>query len=210
MSILRFFSHLLPPHRKLTLLSTQNELRPFCLELQKYVDIDEPLDRTGRYWGTDAPTVDGLAGDDVWYVRFSTPLDDFMYQARSGDVEGLQTPIFDSMVDDPEYCLIMLGEALCYLYADTAFIDSVMWFDTDPMEHTTSMLATFLWNAAPWRSAFRNPVDPIKTLVFTMPEGDAFDIMQEFRNEWGALYVKAIEAFWKHSDDAQNAVGSTA
>lgn len=188
------------PHRKLTLLSTQNELRPFCLELQKYVDIDVPLEVTGRYWGFEAPLVDGHDNNDVWYVRFATPLFDFMYQARSGDVDGLKTPIFDSMVDDPEYCLIMLGEALCYVYDETAFIDSVAWFDTDPAENTTAMLGTFLWNAAPWRPVFQNSTNPIKTLVFTMPEGDAFDITQQFRNEWGALYVKAIEAFWVHAE----------
>jgi hypothetical protein len=190
------FSHL-SPFRKVTLLSTQDPLRPFCLELCKYVDIDVPLEVTGRYWGHDAPVVDGNE-HDVWYVHFSTPLFDFMLQPRSGDADLLQTPIFDTMVDDPDYCLIMLGEALSSARAH-GMVDETAWLDTDPLEHATSMMATFLWNAAPWREAFSNPSYPSKTLVFSMPQGDAFDVTQQFRNEWGAIYVKALEAWWKHS-----------
>ena len=64
-------SHL-SPFRKLTLLATQDPLRPFCLELIKYVTINEPFEDdcdSGRYWGIDAPLIDGSDEQhDVWYV----------------------------------------------------------------------------------------------------------------------------------------------
>lgn len=194
-------SHL-SPFRKLTLLATQDPLRPFCLELIKYVTINEPFEDdcdSGRYWGIDAPLIDGSDEQhDVWYVDFSTPLKDFMLQPRSGDADALQTPLFDTMVDDPAYCLVMLGEALHSECAHDTLVDETAWVDVGTSDHAASMLATFLWNAAPWRSAFRNPANPTKTLVLTMPPGDPHDVSWQFRDEWGAIYVKALEAWWRH------------
>ena len=187
------------------MLSTQQPLRPFCLETHRFVNIDAPL-ISGRYLGEEAPRIhdhfeDAYASNelDVQYIRFPTPLYDFMYQAECGDVENLSTPIFDSLVDDPAYCLLMLGEALHYS-EDANVLAHTSWVDTDEEEHATGMISTFLWSAAPWRPhmiANQVAVDPMHTLVFSTPPGNVFALHASFRDEWGALYVKAIEAWWK-------------
>ena len=198
-----------PPRRRLTLLSTQDASRPFCLETQRFVDIDVPIS-SGRDVGADAPRILGkfedeyVAGElDVYYVELFTPLYDFMYQARSGDVENLKTPCFDSMVSDPQLCLRMLGEALCYSESPR-ILDTTAWYDTDDEEHATGMVFTFLWNAAPWlrhMPATHAAMDlPEHTLVFSSPPGDLFEIHAMFRNEMGAIYVKALEAWWACAD----------
>ena len=61
--------------------------------------------------------------------------------------------------------------------------------------------ATVRLNASTSRgnpTAVRNPANPTKTLVLTMPQGDPQDVSWQFRDEWGAIYVKALEAWWRH------------
>ena len=195
--------------RNVTLLSTEDALRPFCLETRRFVTIDDDTNFSEQYLsGAEAPRIHGhfeeayASGQlNVFYLRFATPLYDFMYQAETCDVEHLKTPIFDSLVDDPEHLLTMLGEALHYSEQGDIF-KHTSWFDADPEEHATSMVATFLWSAAPWLPpmlANHDASESVHTLTFSTPPGDLFDMNQAFRNEWGALYVKAIESWWKLS-----------
>lgn len=195
-------------------MSTSDPLRPFCLEIRRFVDIEEPLNEPGAYFGTNAPRIAGNYGHrfaeasandqlDIYVVRISTPLYDFMYQAESGDHVNLHTPCFDSLVDDPAHCLVLLGEMLCYSEPRSGVnvFDSTSWCDTDTYENATCMIATFLGTAAPWRIMRAcNDVESTHDLVFSTPPGDLFEIHQTFRSEWGSIYVKALEAWWKHVD----------
>lgn len=190
----------------LTLLVTEDPLRPFCIETRKYIDILEPIDDQGKHYSVHVTIDDIPQFATVFFIDVETPLYKLgTYQAQSGDVDSLETPIFDSMVFNKRACLEMLGESLSFqAFMDSAhpLRDSTSWSSDEFNKEAWALVATFLWICAPWQDAMaESNVGDGETILFYMPEG-VEDLRTRFVDEHGAILVKAIEAWWAYLDSS--------
>lgn len=200
-----------------TLIPSSNPAKPFCVELAQYVTIDVNVGLTANNEVEELPSM--FAGDvefrdiSVAVMHVKTPLyEPFTYQPRSGDVDGLLTPFFDSMFYEESQkraCLEMLGQALMYGESHTGscgLLQTTSRASASESEEDVEMMgliAAFLWNTAFWLDPIAEYHYHLETMhnndviLLRCPQGvDLFEHCQGFNLERGSILVKALEAYW--------------
>ena len=102
----------------------------------------------------------------------------------------------------------MLGESLSYkacMHDELVLSETTTWKSNSESEadvEAWALIATFLWNSAPWLEAMpESNFGSGESVYFAMPAGaDMQDVRTRFVAEQGAIIVKALEAWWARLD----------
>lgn len=164
---------------ELTLFTTTKPRTFYCIQCHEYVTADLPV----------GPSV--LDTNQCWVIDIATPMGRLNYQVG---YERTSTPLLDSIVDNPDACCLVIGEAL-YRKAH-----SVSWGHEGPEgAEAAALVSTLIWNVAPWAAPWPLTHDKgPRAFTFSSMRHIDMDFCQKFKNEWGQIVARAYETFQEH------------